>query len=76
MYRNPEKQPTERKKPDEVAAVIADIWGVSPRFVRMVREGECKNEDIMDAIVTYEIGKQKLIDQVRQLVPVPDKKTG
>jgi hypothetical protein len=69
MTEKPNKQPPKRKKYDEIAATIADISGYSPRYVRMVREGEKTNENLMEAIVTYQAGKNQLLAAVRELVP-------
>lgn len=60
----------------EVATIVADIHQVSPRYVRMVREGECNNPDILETYIDYVQMKNDFIEakksfhqQVNELVP-------
>jgi hypothetical protein len=58
------------KNRDEVAAIVAEIHGVSPRYVNMVRNGERENEEILASLVEYKQSKSKLIQHLRKLVPI------
>lgn len=74
MAEKPLQQSSKRKKRTETAAVIADLAGTSPRYVNMVMNGERENQDILDATIIYEEGKQRLLALVNELVPFPTKK--
>ena len=65
-----DKTITRGKKRDEVARIVADIHGVSPRYVRMVRNGERKNDEIMATLVDFRQEQSKLIQHLRKLVPI------
>jgi hypothetical protein len=55
---------------DDMCRTIAQIHGVSPRYVRMVRNGERENEAIAASLVDYNIGRNNLIKHLEKLVPV------
>lgn len=58
------------EKRDDVARIVANIHGVSPRHVRMVRNGERKNDDILATLLEFRQGQKKLMEYLRALVPV------
>jgi hypothetical protein len=55
---------------DDVAKVVAKIHRVEPRYVNMVREGDRNNEEILATVVDYEVGKNKLIRALEQMVQI------
>lgn len=63
-----------RKKPDHTAQIVADITGYSIDMVRRVRNGERHNEEILATLVDYEIGQNKLVKHLKQLIPLDAKK--
>jgi hypothetical protein len=65
-----DKTKHKRRKRDDIAQVVADITGVSPRYVNMVRDGERNNELVEMIAVEYHLGKNKLIKHLEQLVPL------
>lgn len=67
-------QSPHKQKRDEAAAVVASIFGLSARAVRMVINGETNNEPVLEAVMTYKEGKSKLIQEIERLVPI-EKKT-
>ncbi len=62
---------TQKKHPtrDDTATVIANVLGYTPRYVRMVMNGESENDDILTAAITYKEGKNRLLQEVKKLVP-------
>jgi len=56
-----EKHNLDRQLRDDTARIVADIHGVSIRYVQMIRDGERENEAIMETLVEYRLGKTKLI---------------
>lgn len=60
---------TKAKNRDEAASVVASIFNLTPRAVRMVINGETTNEPVLEAVVTYKEGKSKLIEEIKKLVP-------
>lgn len=69
MAKNQSKQDTIRKKRSETAATIADIAKVTPAFVRMVMNGDRENDQILNATIIYEQGKNQLIKHIEKIVP-------
>ena len=69
MQENPTKQIPNRKIRDEAASVVASIFSLTPRAVRMVMNGETTNEHVLEAVITYREGKSKLIQEIEKLVP-------
>lgn len=59
------KEPNHR----EITAIVADIVGVTPDYVRKVLNGENNNEQVMTAYMEYLEGKKRLIKAVKELVP-------
>jgi hypothetical protein len=55
---------------DDTARIVAEIHGVSTRYVTMIRNGERENEEIMATLVDYSLGKNKLIKHLENLVQV------
>ena len=64
------KSSSNRRTRDDVAQTVADITGKSPRLVNMVRNGERENETIELVTVEYTIGRNKLIEYLRELEPL------
>ena len=62
------KKPIEATKRDEVAAIVAAIHGVTPRYVRFVREGKRTNHAIMESLIEYKQRKNLLIEEVKRIV--------
>lgn len=58
------------KRRDETTRIVAEIHGVSMRYVNMVRNGERQNEEITATLVDYEQGKSNLIKHLEALVPL------
>jgi hypothetical protein len=69
MPETPNNQAVKPKIRDEAASVIASIFHISPRAVRMVMNGETTNEPVLEAVITYREGKNKLIQEIEKLVP-------
>lgn len=69
MTENPTKQMANRKIRDEAASVVASIFHLTPRAVRMVINGETTNEPVLEAVIVYREGKSKLIQDIEKLVP-------
>lgn len=61
------------KKRDAVVASrvnkTAKITGVSNRYVRMVINGEYRNEDVLSTYMFIQEGENKLLREARLLVP-------
>lgn len=64
------KTTRKNKKRDEVAAIVADIHGVSPRYVRMVRDGERDDDEILATLIEYTQGKNELIRALEKTVSI------
>ncbi|NOS92486.1 MAG: hypothetical protein HOP30_11225 [Cyclobacteriaceae bacterium] len=62
------------KKKDSVAQKVADITGYSYEYVRLVRNGQRNNEEIMATLVDYELGESKLVKHLEQLIPLDAKR--
>lgn len=58
------------KKRDDTADIVADIWGVSTRYVRAIRSGDRDNDEILCTITDYLEGKSKLIEEIKARIPV------
>ena len=52
-----------------LAIKTAQITHVSPRYVRMVINGDRENQDVMNVNMTLMEGENKLLKTVRELVP-------
>lgn len=74
MPEKPIKQQLKGRKKTETASTIADIAGKTPRYVRMVINGERENSAILDAAIIYEEGRNELIQKIKELVPFETKK--
>lgn len=62
-----------RQLRDDTARIVAESHGVSQRYVRMVRSGERDNDDIMESLIEYKQGKNKLLKHLEKLVPITSK---
>jgi hypothetical protein len=60
--------PTQKKR-SETASIIAQAYGVTPRYVRMVAEGKRNNEAIFSAYMQFNEAKNNLLKAVEELVP-------
>jgi hypothetical protein len=69
MGEKPNKQTSKGKKRDETAAIIAGIFNLTPRQVRNVLNGDSENEKVLTAAIIYKEGKNRLIQEIEQLVP-------
>jgi hypothetical protein len=65
-----EKPTTYRRLKDDTTRVVADIHGVSDRYVRMVRAGDREDEEILSTSIEYQQGKSRLIQHLKKLVSV------
>lgn len=68
-----DKTSRRRSTPDEAVKIVARIHGVNERYVRMIRDGKRKNEDILASLVDYEVGKNNLVRHLESLVPLKPK---
>jgi hypothetical protein len=57
-------------KRSSISRIVADIHGVSTRYVNMIRNGERENEEIMATLVEYRQAHRKLIENLEKLVPI------
>jgi len=64
-----------RRKRDDIAQVVADITGKTPRYVNMVRDGDRSNEVVEMIAVEYHLGKNKLIKHLESLIPLTQSTT-
>jgi hypothetical protein len=55
-------------KGDDTAVLVADMYGVSPRYVRMVICGDRINANILETYMQLKEGKSLLIEAVKQSV--------
>lgn len=53
----------------DAASIIAEKWGVSTRYVRMIRDGERVHEQILTDYLELIEQDNKLIDAVKKSVP-------
>lgn len=65
------------KKRDDWASIVAEMYDVTPGYVRQVRNGDRNNEEILATIMDLVEGKEKLVEAVKKLVPIdgPSAKT-
>jgi hypothetical protein len=54
---------------DDTCTIIADMFRVTPRYVRMVRDGERENQKILEAYMIMKEGKNELLKVVKALIP-------
>lgn len=55
---------------DNTCRVIAHIHGVTPSYVRKIRNGDRKNDAIMDTLIEYEQEHSLLIEKLKEIVPL------
>lgn len=55
---------------DDTARIVADIYEVSPDYVRRVRNGTRNNEEILATLIDLRQEKTKLIKHIESLIPV------
>lgn len=65
-----QKTKSNARRRDDVANVVAEIHGVKPRYVNMIRNGDRENEEILATCVEYQLGKNNLIESLKKLVPI------
>lgn len=61
------------RKRDDVATVVAKMYGVSENYVQKVRRGDRDDEDVLTTIMDIIEGRTKLIEEVEKLVPLERK---
>lgn len=59
---------------DDTTRVVADIHGVTDSYVRKVRAGERDDEEIITTSIEYQQGKSALIQHLKKLVPINQKR--
>lgn len=69
MTEKPNKQSINGNKRDETASIVAAKFGLTPRQVRRVINGESENEPVLTAAIIYKEGKNKLIKAIEELIP-------
>lgn len=52
---------------EHVSTIVADIEGVSPRYVRMVKNGDRNDDDVMDTLLGYQQRHKKLVNYLKTL---------
>ena len=65
-----------RKRDAKKAATVkdtAELVGVSERQVRRVLDGEHENEKVISVFMTLTEGNNRLLEEVRQLIPFKQK---
>ncbi|MBN8668734.1 MAG: hypothetical protein J0M30_14650 [Chitinophagales bacterium] len=62
------KNKVNRKKPEQVVAILAEKHRVSKRYVNMVISGERQNEEILADYLTYHEEHNLLLKSVRETV--------
>jgi predicted transcriptional regulator len=55
-------------------AKVADMWGVSARYVYMVIRGDREHEGIFESYMEMTEGVDRLVAEVNRLVPFNEKK--
>lgn len=68
------KTTSKGKKRDHTARVVADITGYSVDMVNRVRNGDRENDDIMATLVDYQQMHNKLVNHLKQLIPLEKKR--
>jgi len=64
------KSNSNSKLRDDTVRIVAQIHGVSTSYVHRVRIGERENDEIMETLIEYQIGKNNLIKHLEKLVPI------
>jgi hypothetical protein len=65
----PMKKQLNRKKPEEIVAILARKHGCTPRNVQLVISGEVTNEKILTEYLWYKQENNQLLKKVKELVP-------
>lgn len=74
MANQDNKQVPKQQQRDETAAIVASIFNLTPRAVRMVIQGDIINEPVFQGVMMYKEGKSKLIQEIEKLVPIETKR--
>lgn len=61
-----EKIETRKKYRDDTARMVADIFDVSPRYVRMVSNGDANNEAILSVYIHIKQVKSLLVSKLKK----------
>lgn len=69
MPNNLDKASRKSKRGDDTAALVAEMYGVTVRYVNMVIEGTRYNEKIVASYMQLKEGKSLLIEAVKKAVP-------
>jgi flavorubredoxin len=56
----------ENKKRDDTATIVADIYGVTASYVRLVVNGKRKNGVILESYNTLREQKQAIVNDLKQ----------
>lgn len=62
------------KKKDHTTQIVADMTGYSYEYVRLVRNGERHNEEILATLIDYQQGHSKLVQHLKNLIPLDAKR--
>lgn len=57
-------------KRDGIVQKVARITGYSERYIRMVRQMQRTNDQILTALIEVQQRESKLIEEVRRIVPI------
>lgn len=64
-------KPTKKQvKRRDVARLVAQVHGVTPRYVRMVMNGERENEAIMDTFMEIVEQDNMLLEAIQKAAPI------
>jgi|GEM_PF-6569409 len=75
MAKKQEIKASNRQNPDPIVKILADKWGLSPRQIRYIRDGEFRNDavfsDYMDLLEHWRTGVKNLfLQEVERIVPI------
>lgn len=62
------------KKRDGITKKVAEMHGVSDGYVRKIRRGDAHNEEIFATVMDMIEGENKLIQEVKRLIPIDKKR--
>lgn len=65
MVKNDSIKASKRQKKDEIVEILAAKWGLSPRYIRMIRDGERRHDEVfteyMALLQWFNRGKENLL---------------
>ena len=65
-----DKNNRKARRRDEITRIVAEMHGVSMRYVNMVRSGERTNLEIEASLVEFNEGFKVLKEHVESLIPI------